>query len=52
MVTAAVSIWKQEKNVTVTNLVTNLVIVELVGGRARPHVGLCHGENPLRGENE
>ena len=52
MVTPAASIRKQEKNVTVTNLVTNLVIIELVDGRAPLHVGLCHCENPLRGENE
>ena len=32
--------------------VTNLVIVEFMDGRARLHVGLCHRENPLRGENE
>ena len=47
-----VNMEARENNVTVTNLVTNLVIVELTSGRARPHVGLRHGENSLRGENK
>ena len=50
MVTPAASTRKQVENAIITNLVTNLVIVELMGGRARSGLGLCHGENSLRGE--
>ena len=48
IVTPAASIRKQEKNV----IITNLIIVELTNGRVRLHIGLCHGENSLRGEDK
>ena len=52
MVTPVVSTRKQEKNMMITNFVTNLVIAELLNGRACPHVGLCRSENSLREGNE